>query len=431
MSAEDAGRERLDAAFVRLIAKAGALHIMGEKSGHVSLTTMAESMVADLNDLRAALRETRGGCERELVNVLEQLEARAKSEGGAYEEGATDVISAVRDIYPAPSAPGGVEPSEERIRQSEADYEAGRFRPAREALAEMRAKHFPPVEDALERLERAACGTAMSREQIALDAATIRRALRAPDATHLLMLDGGEGGRFYHEAREILRAPAQPVDGGALERLEREVRAALAHFTGKRAKMDTAYCEGAADAYDAVLARVEAERLRALRSPAPAPDALDLTEIRRRVEGATPGPWQKCGEHRGGCICRQVWSTRADCLVAVGIAAEDEDYTCGDGLTIEAAQANADFIAHAREDIPLLLAEIDRLSRSPSGTAAPVAELRAAFEHLRRVQARGHSQFITENGRHGGSPWAELLNAIGFLLASLDGDAAQREVHGS
>ena len=66
---------------------------------------------------------------------------------------------------------------------------------------------------------------------------------------------------------------------------------------------------------------------------------LDLEAIRQRVEAATPGPWELIG---GG-----EFVTGADVLVA-----PDDG-----GVTAD----NAIFIAHAREDVPALLAEVERL----------------------------------------------------------------------
>lgn len=54
----------------------------------------------------------------------------------------------------------------------------------------------------------------------------------------------------------------------------------------------------------------------------------------------------------------------------------------------------------------------------PQATKADaLAELRKARAHMTAVQERGHSQYIKENGRHGGSPWAELLEAIDAACA--------------
>jgi len=60
----------------------------------------------------------------------------------------------------------------------------------------------------------------------------------------------------------------------------------------------------------------------------------ELRAIRDRVESATPGPWSRRDVTRG-----YYW----------------------DGSYIPVSVRNADFAAHAREDIPKLLDEIERL----------------------------------------------------------------------
>jgi hypothetical protein len=43
-------------------------------------------------------------------------------------------------------------------------------------------------------------------------------------------------------------------------------------------------------------------------------------------------------------------------------------------------------------------------------------ELTAAYEHRLGVLRRGHSDYVRENGRHGGSPWAELMAAVEAVM---------------
>ena len=69
-----------------------------------------------------------------------------------------------------------------------------------------------------------------------------------------------------------------------------------------------------------------------------------LTEIQARVEAATEGPWDD----------QPNWTDTA----RVVLNGDGEALWDAVGLM---ADADADFIAHAREDIPALLAEIDRL----------------------------------------------------------------------
>lgn len=67
-------------------------------------------------------------------------------------------------------------------------------------------------------------------------------------------------------------------------------------------------------------------------------DAKQLAEIKAREQAATPGPWK------------------------VGISALITDAN-GHALFFgEDAKGNADFIAHARTDIPALISEVERLN---------------------------------------------------------------------
>ena len=71
-----------------------------------------------------------------------------------------------------------------------------------------------------------------------------------------------------------------------------------------------------------------------------------LTDIRARLAAATEGPWSVDGPAQCG---------PGDTLTV---------YPVEDGGTLAYVQPSwddAEFIAHAREDIPALLAEIDRL----------------------------------------------------------------------
>ena len=102
-------------------------------------------------------------------------------------------------------------------------------------------------------------------------------------------------------------------------------------------------------------------------------------EIRERVEKATPGPWQIWDgpEYVGGgrdlCIgSGETWLANMDhrmcrnyhhhvcCPGGCGLDGDTD--ICSVGYPISAEQqAHAAFLAHAREDIPYLLAENQRL----------------------------------------------------------------------
>ena len=75
-----------------------------------------------------------------------------------------------------------------------------------------------------------------------------------------------------------------------------------------------------------------------------------LEEIKRRCELTTPGPWISFVEGRD--------HTSGDSVIIRGPEGSEEDlYLLGGTIS------DQDFVAHARQDIPLLLGEIDRLKR--------------------------------------------------------------------
>lgn len=108
--------------------------------------------------------------------------------------------------------------------------------------------------------------------------------------------------------------------------------------------------------------------------PPAAPPETWLEKIRERVNKATPGPWDvhvhshieigcrclSCHEEATGCLVDHPQANYCDDNAAAATAKDGklrDGCMCGPLLSWE----DADFAAHAREDVPLLLAEIDRL----------------------------------------------------------------------
>lgn len=88
-----------------------------------------------------------------------------------------------------------------------------------------------------------------------------------------------------------------------------------------------------------------------------------LEEIRARVNAATPGPWEAClGSGIAECtaIMHQDGETGENFFVADCMPDYALDWASEDHL------ANLEFIAHARQDIPDLLAEIAELKKHRS-----------------------------------------------------------------
>ena len=74
---------------------------------------------------------------------------------------------------------------------------------------------------------------------------------------------------------------------------------------------------------------------------------IDIEAIKVREQAATPGPWETC-KHSGRWAVFGYSKT----------SARDEKLT-----VMLPRKADAEFIAHARQDIPVLLSEIERLTR--------------------------------------------------------------------
>lgn len=75
----------------------------------------------------------------------------------------------------------------------------------------------------------------------------------------------------------------------------------------------------------------------------------DIAQIQKRCDAATPGPWKSYVEDRD--------HTSGSSFIMVG-----EGKTRGEDIELTGATvADQDFIAHARQDIPMLLKEIERL----------------------------------------------------------------------
>lgn len=77
---------------------------------------------------------------------------------------------------------------------------------------------------------------------------------------------------------------------------------------------------------------------------------LNLEDIKKREQAATKAPWSAEPEFKiaDDCRCLACWDRK----MGVWLVEHDED---------EIAHADALFIAHAREDIPALIAEVERL----------------------------------------------------------------------
>lgn len=111
-----------------------------------------------------------------------------------------------------------------------------------------------------------------------------------------------------------------------------------------------------------------------------------LAEIRTRVEKAASGPWKTCGASNNRCSCGTVFGSGGEAYVCSMTVVSEADPAYTDPQRID----NANFIAHARTDVPLLLDEVDSLR----------AELKQARDHHQLwVQTFGSSQLTHAKAR--------------------------------
>ena len=118
-------------------------------------------------------------------------------------------------------------------------------------------------------------------------------------------------------------------------------------------------------------------------TPPPIPD---LEAIRGRAEKATPGPWVV----QNGCSWWRIGTLDRDGAVLCPTKHPRDgqpDLTAGRG---EDLQDNLDFIAHAREDIPALCDEVERVR-------ARCAELEGALG--RAAEQADNARFNLRQGR--------------------------------
>jgi len=97
---------------------------------------------------------------------------------------------------------------------------------------------------------------------------------------------------------------------------------------------------------------------------------LDLDAIRARAEAATDGPWERYGDGSHEVYCAANFEDTAY---------EPPDVTYGSDRP-----ADAEFIAHARTDVPALIAEVERLRKEREGLVAVVSQLK-----MRGIEADG------------------------------------------
>ena len=158
---------------------------------------------------------------------------------------------------------------------------------------------------------------------------------------------------------------------------------------------------------------------------------IDLDAIEARCTAATPGPWQQCGAARGGCTCGMVWSEPADFVVAQGEKGERAGVFCGFDVDDETISANMRFVAHARSDVPALLAEVRRLTAEREAALHRAVTLALGCNDF----SGGHSDKMLDAFRHGVGTVVDVLRDAAdskdsFALRSVEAVGARIEREG-
>ena len=96
---------------------------------------------------------------------------------------------------------------------------------------------------------------------------------------------------------------------------------------------------------------------------------IDLDVIKARCEAATPGPWYV---DRGGEFDDPYYSIPSVCRDRYG----------DNSLMVGSDKATAEFIAHARTDVPALVAEVERLRAEVEGLTDAYDSLKSDADAL-------------------------------------------------
>lgn len=104
------------------------------------------------------------------------------------------------------------------------------------------------------------------------------------------------------------------------------------------------------------------------------PADLDLDAIEARCDAATPGPWRDDETDNNGQ--RLIFGDNADDWIAL------LPHQCVESIRVE-RDRDAAFIAHAREDLPALVAEVRRVRPRHARLEAAIVLYRRAMDAVR------------------------------------------------
>lgn len=84
---------------------------------------------------------------------------------------------------------------------------------------------------------------------------------------------------------------------------------------------------------------------------------INLNPIKARLAAATPGPWRAT---QFGVLGDCFWGVKAEC--GDEVLPHDFNHVCSMEFSpFDDAQPNAEFVAHAKQDVAVLISEVERL----------------------------------------------------------------------
>ncbi|MER5635604.1 hypothetical protein ABT095_01450 [Kitasatospora sp. NPDC002227] len=144
------------------------------------------------------------------------------------------------------------------------------------------------------------------------------------------------------------------------------------------------------------------------------PTEEELSAMEVRIAAASPGAWIPVLETRGatgGASCIQIAPDTAvqDDEIYLSRFTDGEQVQVGPDVQLD---ADLDFIASARQDMPRLIAEVRRLRAMLQGDSDPRHAALVALSEL----GRSHDYRDRANAGHGLAAFADMQEALGPLL---------------
>jgi hypothetical protein len=124
-------------------------------------------------------------------------------------------------------------------------------------------------------------------------------------------------------------------------------------------------------------------------------DTLDLDEVEARANAATEGPWRALTSGRRGGDHWHV--TDSDQSIALIHASDGEDE--------DMREPDAEFIAHARTDVPALVAEVRRLRAKVVAVEQAGTVVIEAIEAERTALRGALERVLALHTKYTGAPW--------------------------